>query len=150
MNEKFMKRALKLASKAASIGEVPVGAVIVRDDKVIATGYNKRETGKNALYHAEIRAINRACKKLGGWRLTGCSLYVTLEPCAMCGGAIINSRIETVYIGTKDPKAGAMGSVCNLTEMGFNHKPAVFYDILKDDCSNILKDFFKTLRERKD
>jgi tRNA(adenine34) deaminase len=148
-NEKFMKRALRLAEKAASIGEVPVGAVIVKNGKVIATGYNKRETGKNALYHAEIRAINKACKKLGGWRLPECSLYVTLEPCAMCGGAIINSRIENVYIGTTDPKAGAMGSVCNLVEMKFNHKPLIFYGILENECSNILKIFFKTLREKK-
>jgi tRNA(adenine34) deaminase len=145
-NEKFMKRALKLAEKAALMGEVPVGAVIVKNGRVIATGYNKRETGKNALYHAEITAINRACKKLGGWRLPGCSLYVTLEPCAMCGGAIINSRIENVYIGARDPKAGAMGSVCDLSEMGFNHKPLIFYSILEDECSAVLKSFFKKLR----
>ena len=113
-DEKFMKEALKQAKKAASIGETPIGAVIVRDGEIIARGYNKRETKKNALLHAEIIAINKACKKLGGWRLPRCEMYVTLEPCPMCAGAIINSRIENLYFGAYDKKSGCAGSVINL------------------------------------
>ena len=143
-----MKRALSCAKKAAKIGEVPVGAVVVRNGKVVSTGYNRRETDKNALRHAEITAIDRACKKLGGWRLWECDLYVTLEPCPMCAGAIINSRIRNVYVGAPDPKNGAMGSVVSLQD-NFTHKPNVVNGIMKDECAAVLSDFFKDLRERK-
>lgn len=142
----FMGRAIACAEKAAALGEVPVGAVVVRDGKVIATGYNKREKGKNALLHAEIIAIHRACRKLGSWRLSDCDLYVTLEPCPMCTGAIINSRMRRVYIGAMDPKAGCMGSVCDLTAHPFNHRPEIVYGILEDQCATLLSDFFGTLR----
>lgn len=145
-DEKFMKYALLCAKKAVRYGEVPVGAVLVKDGKIVSSGYNKRETKKNALMHAEIIAINRACKKLGGWRLSGCELYITLEPCPMCAGAIINSRIDTVYIGTSDSKSGAFGSVCDLSIMPFNHKPKILYGFLQDECSDILREFFQKLR----
>ncbi len=148
MNETFMKRALNCAKKAASIGEVPVGAVIVRDGKVISTGYNRREKDRNALRHAEITAIDRACRKLGGWRLWECDIYVTLEPCPMCAGAIINSRIRNVYIGAADPKNGAMGSVVSL-QNSFTHKPNVVFGILDKECSSVLSDFFSALRTNK-
>ncbi|MBO5037412.1 MAG: tRNA adenosine(34) deaminase TadA [Clostridia bacterium] len=148
MHEVFMKRALSCAKKAAKIGEVPVGAVVVRNGEVVSTGYNRRETDKNALRHAEITAIDRACKKLGGWRLWECDLYVTLEPCPMCAGAIINSRIRNVYVGAPDPKNGAMGSVVSLQD-NFTHKPNVVNGIMKDECAAVLSDFFKDLRERK-
>ena len=143
-----MKRALSCAKKAAKIGEVPVGAVVVRNGEVVSTGYNRRETDKNALRHAEITAIDRACKKLGGWRLWECDRYVTLEPCPMCAGAIINSRIRNVYVGAPDPKNGAMGSVVSLQD-NFTHKPNVVNGIMKDECAAVLSDFFKDLRERK-
>lgn len=143
-----MKRALSCAKKAAKIGEVLVGAVVVRNGEVVSTGYNRRETDKNALRHAEITAIDRACKKLGGWRLWECDLYVTLEPCPMCAGAIINSRIRNVYVGAPDPKNGAMGSVVSLQD-NFTHKPNVVNGIMKDECAAVLSDFFKDLRERK-
>lgn len=143
-----MKRALSCAKKAAKIGEVPVGAVVVRNGEVVSTGYNRRETDKNALRHAEITAIDRACKKLGGWRLWECDIYVTLEPCPMCAGAIINSRIRNVYVGAPDPKNGAMGSVVSLQD-NFTHKPNVVNGIMKDECAAVLSDFFKDLRERK-
>lgn len=143
-----MKRALSCAKKAAKIGEVPVGAVVVHNGEVVSTGYNRRETDKNALRHAEITAIDRACKKLGGWRLWECDLYVTLEPCPMCAGAIINSRIRNVYVGAPDPKNGAMGSVVSLQD-NFTHKPNVVNGIMKDECAAVLSDFFKDLRERK-
>lgn len=146
-NEKFMKRALVLAEKSASEGEVPVGAVIVKDGKVIATGRNKREGKKNALHHAEIEAINRACKKIGQWRLLDCDVYVTLEPCPMCAGAIINSRIRKVYYGAKDPKAGACESIVKLFDLGFNHKPELISGVLEQACSEVLKNFFKKLRK---
>ncbi|MBO5298529.1 MAG: nucleoside deaminase [Clostridia bacterium] len=148
MHEVFMKRALSCAKKAAKIGEGPVGAVVVRNGEVVSTGYNRRETDKNALRHAEITAIDRACKKLGGWRLWECDLYVTLEPCPMCAGAIINSRIRNVYVGAPDPKNGAMGSVVSLQD-NFTHKPNVVNGIMKDECAAVLSDFFKDLRERK-
>ncbi len=144
--EQFMRRALACAEKAKALGEIPVGAVVVRDGKVIATGYNKRESGKDALLHAEIIAIHRACKKVGGWRLSDCDLYVTLEPCPMCTGAIINARIRRVYIGTMDPKAGCMGSVCDLTKYPFNHQPEVISGVLEKECSGQLSDFFQHLR----
>ncbi|MBQ1965860.1 MAG: tRNA adenosine(34) deaminase TadA [Clostridia bacterium] len=146
--EGFMARAIACAKKAAALGEVPVGAVIVHKGKVIATGYNRRETDKNALLHAEIIAINRACKKLGGWRLSDCELYVTLEPCPMCTGAIINARISTVYIGAMDPKAGCMGSLCDLTKLPFNHQPQIVSGVLERECSDLLSQFFQTLRQK--
>lgn len=148
MEERFMRRALLCAKKAAAMGEVPVGAVIVRNGKVISTGYNRRETAKNALRHAEITAIDRACKKLGGWRLWECDIYVTLEPCPMCAGAIINSRIRNVYIGAQDKKNGAMGSVTRLQDL-FTHKPSVFFGVLSEECSAVLSGFFSELRKRK-
>jgi len=142
----YMEQALILAQKAADINEVPVGCIIVKDDKVVGQGYNTRESSKNALAHAELMAIDQACKTLGGWRLFGCTLYVTLEPCPMCMGAIINSRIDTVVFGAKDPKAGCCGSVLQLSECGFNHRPKIISGILSESCSKILSDFFKSLR----
>ena len=151
MNEKYMKKALRLAKKAASIGETPVGAVIVHDGRIIARGYNKRETKKNALLHAEIIAIDKACKKLGGWRLPECDMYVTLEPCPMCAGAIINSRIENVYFGAYDEKSGSAGSKINLFEQGlFNHNVNVLGGILESECAEVLTDFFRGLRKKKE
>lgn len=147
--ETYMREALAQARRAAGRGEVPVGAVIVRDGTVIARAYNTRETGKNALHHAELKVIDKACKKLGGWRLPHCELYVTLEPCAMCAGAIINSRIESVYFGARDKKAGAFGTCFDINSYGLNHKPEVFAGILKDECSSLLSDFFSELRLRK-
>ncbi|MBO5248644.1 MAG: tRNA adenosine(34) deaminase TadA [Clostridia bacterium] len=147
--ENFMRRALACAEKAKALGEIPVGAVIVRDGKVIASGYNRRERGKSALLHAEMIALHRACKRVGSWRLSDCDLYVTLEPCPMCTGAIINARIAHVYIGAMDPKAGCMGSVCDLTKQPFNHQPVVDCGILEQECSGILSDFFRDLRNEK-
>ena len=147
--EGLMKRAISCGEKAKALGEVPVGAVIVREGKVIATGYNKRETGKNALLHAEIVAIDRACKKLGTWRLSDCDLYVTLEPCPMCTGAILNARIRRVFIGAMDPKAGCMGSVCDLTDLPFNHKPEVIRGVSEAECASLLSSFFRELRLEK-
>ena len=140
--KKFMRLALGRAKTAAKYGETPVGAVIVKDGKVISGGRNRRETGKNALLHAEISAINGACKKLGGWRLIGCDLYVTLEPCPMCMGAIINSRLGKVYFGAKDAKAGACGSVINMCSYPLNHKPKIEEGFMKEECAAILSDFF--------
>ena len=145
-----MRQALALAQEAADELETPVGAVIVRNGEVIATGKNRRETGKNALYHAEIEAIDNACKKLGGWRLPGCTLYVTLEPCPMCTGAIINARIERVVYGASDAKAGSMGSVIDLTQLPYNHKPAVERGVLQEECAALLSSFFKNLRKIKE
>ena len=149
VHEKYMKAAIGRAKTAARHGETPVGAVIVRDGKIISGGRNKRENGKNALYHAEISAINAACKKLGGWRLFDCDLYVTLEPCPMCAGAIINARIRNVYYGANDAKAGSFGSVVDLSKLDYNHKPNVEGGILKDECSKLLTDFFRDLRKEK-
>ncbi len=148
-HEEFMKAALLLAEASAAEGEVPVGAVVVCDGKIVGTGRNRRETQKNALCHAEIEAINNACKNLGGWRLFKCDLYVTLEPCPMCAGAIINSRIKNVYFGASDYKNGACGSVVNLFDLSFNHKPSLESGILEEQCSEILTVFFKNLREKK-
>ena len=147
MDEKFMLIALREAKKARDIDETPIGAVIVRDGKVISRGYNRRETKKNALMHAEITAIDKACKKLGGWRLPGCEIYVTLEPCPMCMGAILQSRIEKVFFGAYDYKSGCLGSVCDLSGI-LPHKITYQGGILKDECETILKDFFKKLRKR--
>lgn len=145
-----MREAIKQAKKAASIGETPIGAVIVRDGKIIARGYNKRETKKNALLHAEIIAINKACKKLGGWRLPECDMYVTLEPCPMCAGAIINARIENVYFGAYDKKSGCAGSKTDLFEQGlFNHDVTVRGGVMEEECAAILTNFFKELRKKK-
>ena len=144
-----MREAIKQAKKAAKIGEAPIGAVIVRNGEVIARGYNKRETKKNALLHAEIIAIDRACKKLGGWRLPGCEMYVTLEPCPMCSGAIINSRIEKVYFGAYDKKAGCCGSAADLFAEGmFNHRPEIVGGVMREDCAELLTGFFRSLREK--
>lgn len=148
-HQDFMKEALILAEISAGEGEVPVGAVVVCDGKIVGTGRNRRETEKNSLCHAEIEAINNACKNLGGWRLFKCDLYVTLEPCPMCAGAIINSRIKNVYFGASDYKNGACGSVVNLFQLDFNHKPNFESGILETECSEILTRFFKNLREKK-
>ncbi|MBO4343654.1 MAG: nucleoside deaminase [Clostridia bacterium] len=150
VQDKFMKSAIKRAKTAASHGETPIGAVIVKDGKIIASGRNRREEKKNALCHAEISAIDKACKKLGGWRLCGCDIYVTLEPCAMCAGAIINSRIENVYFGAYDKKAGSFGTLCDFNSFGYNHKPGVYGGILEKECSELLSDFFKSLRKSKE
>lgn len=149
VQEKYMRMALKLARKALELGEVPIGCVIVYEGKVIGRGYNRRNTDKNTLAHAEITAINRASKKMGDWRLEGCTLYVTLEPCQMCAGAIIQARIPEVVMGCMNPKAGCGGSVLNILEMPqFNHQAAVTRGILEDECSGILKEFFIRLRIR--
>lgn len=149
MDKKYMKAALKLAQKAADEGEVPVGAVVVCDGKIVGRGRNRRETKKSAIHHAEIEAIEKACKKLGGWRLHKCDLYVTLEPCPMCTGAIINARIKTLYYGAKDEKAGSCGTLVNLFDLPYNHKSEVISGVMEEECANILKKFFKDLRERK-
>lgn len=133
--EKYMKAALKLAHKAAEEGEVPVGAVVVCDGKIVGRGRNRRETKKNALHHAEIEAIEKACRKLGGWRLHRCDLYVTLEPCPMCAGAIINARIKTVYFGAFDPKAGSCGSMINLFSLPYNHQPELVSGLMEEECA---------------
>lgn len=145
----FMLRALKEAEKSELEGEVPVGAVIVYENRIVSRGRNKRETSKNAILHAEIEAISKACKKLGRWRLTGCTLYVTLEPCAMCSGAIINSRISRVVYATEDHKSGSCGSVINLFDLPYNHSPEVVSGIMKNECSEILSSFFENLRKNK-
>lgn len=150
MEEKYMKEALKEAKKAYEKLEVPVGAVIVKDNRIIARAHNLKETKKDTTNHAEILAIQKASKKLGAWRLNDCEMYVTLEPCSMCAGAIINSRIKKIYIGALDEKTGAAGSVLNLFEdYKFNHKVEVEKGILKEECENILKSFFKELRKIK-
>ena len=148
--EKFMKQALKEAKKAYEKLEVPVGAVIVKDGKVIARAHNQKETKFDTTKHAEILAIQKASKKLGSWRLIDCDMYVTLEPCSMCAGAIINSRIKNVYIGASDEKTGAVGSILNLFEdYKFNHIVNFEKGILEDDCKKVLQDFFKELRKIK-
>ena len=148
MEIKFMKKALELARYAAEIGEVPVGAVVVKRStgEIVGSGINRRETKKSPLAHAEIEAINEASERLGGWRLFGCDLYVTLEPCPMCAGAIINSRIDNVYFGAYDKKAGSCGSVVNLFDLPYNHFPDVNGGVMLEECSAVLSDFFKSLR----
>lgn len=149
-HNKYMKEAIKQAMKAYSINEVPIGCVIVYEDKIIARGYNRRNTDKNTLAHAEISAIKKASKKLGDWRLEGCTMYVTLEPCQMCAGAIVQSRMTNVVIGSMNKKAGCAGSVLNLLEMKeFNHQVNVTTGILEEECSAMLSNFFKELRARK-
>ena len=145
-HEMYMKMALELAREAALEGEVPVGCVIVRNGQVVATGRNRRESAKTALGHAEIEAIGAACEKLGGWRLWDCTLYVTLEPCPMCAGAIINARIPRVVYGAGDVKCGACGGVCSLFDMAFNHHPKVEKGIREAESSALLSEFFKNLR----
>lgn len=144
-----MQKALELAKISAAEGEVPVGAIIVKGDEIVGTGRNRREYGKNALYHAEIEAIDNACKTLGGWRLWECDMYVTLEPCPMCAGAIINSRIKTVYYGASDLKAGSFGSVVDFNSLPYNHKPEIVSGVMQDEAIKMLSDFFKGLREKK-
>lgn len=146
---KYMKAAMREAKKAYELKEVPIGCVIVSDNKIIARGYNRRNTDKNTLSHAEITAIRKASKKLGDWRLEGCTLYVTLEPCQMCAGAIVQARVDRVVIGCMNPKAGCAGSVLNILDMPeFNHQVSVTTGILEKECSDMLTDFFKELRER--
>ncbi|MBQ6022381.1 MAG: nucleoside deaminase [Clostridia bacterium] len=144
----FMRQAMALAAEAAAEGEVPVGALIVKDGEVLSAGRNRRELCRNALYHAELEAIDAACKKLGGWRLPGCTLYVTLEPCPMCAGAIINARIPRVVFGAYDPKAGSVGSVTDLFTFPYNWQPEVRAGCLEDECAEMLSEFFKKLRNR--
>ena len=148
MDEQFMAQALELAKEAGAEGEVPVGCVIVRQGQVVGRGRNRRETAKTALGHAEIEAIADACRNLGGWRLWDCTLYVTLEPCPMCAGAIINARIPRVVFGASDDKCGACGSVCNLFEMEFNHHPTVEKGLCQEEAAALLKEFFADLREK--
>ena len=148
-DEQFMRLALTLAAQAGAQGEIPVGAVVVRDGQVVATAYNRREMDKDALAHAEIEAIRGACRALGGWRLWKCALYVTLEPCPMCAGAIINARLKEVYFGASDPKAGACGSVVDLFSLPFNHRPACVSGCLEDECAALLTAFFRRLRAQK-
>ena len=146
MDEEFMLAALALAKEAFDAGEVPVGCVITRGDQVVGRGRNRREEGKSALAHAEIEAIGEACRTLGGWRLWECTLYVTLEPCPMCAGAIVNARIPRVVYGAGDAKSGAVRSVCGLFDMGFNHHPKVESGILEEACGALLTEFFQKLR----
>ena len=148
-DEKYMKEAIKQARKAYKIGESPIGCVIVYQNKIIARGYNRRETDRNALAHAELRAIDRACKRLGGWRLWQCELFVTLEPCPMCSGAIINSRLKRVVYGARDPKAGCCGSLTDLFALPFNHHPVIESGLLEDEAQALLQDFFVMLREKR-
>lgn len=145
----LMGAALAEAEQAAALGEVPVGAVVARDGEIIAAAHNTRETEKNALHHAELLAIDAACKKLGGWRLHRCDLYVTLEPCPMCAGALINSRMKTVYYGAPDPKAGSCGSLINLFALPYNHQPALVSGVLEQECADILRNFFRDLRKKR-
>ena len=146
MNINFMREALKLAETAGSIGEAPVGCVIVHDGKIIASAYNRRECEQNALAHAEITAIKLACEHMGYWRLCGCDLYVTLEPCAMCAGAIINARVDRVIFGAPDKKSGAFGGLVNLNEHDFNHKPELIPGILAEQSAALLSGFFRHIR----
>ena len=148
--EKYMRLALELADRAAEAGEAPVGCVIVRDGKVVGQGYNRRESDKCALAHAEIIAINDACRTLGGWRLVGCEMYVTLEPCPMCTGAIINARLPKVFFGAYDPKAGSCASVVNLFDLPYNHKSEVVGGVLGEECAAKLTDFFRKLRKKRE
>lgn len=148
-HERFMKQALKEAAKAERLGEVPIGCVIVQNDKIIARGYNRRNTDKSTLSHAEMIAIRKASKKLGDWRLEDCSLYVTLEPCQMCSGAIVQARIKQVVMGAMNEKAGCAGSVLNILENpSFNHQVLVEKGILQEECTEILQLFFRQLRMR--
>ena len=149
-DEKFMKEAIKQAKKAEAIGDVPIGCVIVHDGKIIARGYNKRNKDKTVLAHAELLAMKKACKKLGDWRLEDCTMYITLEPCQMCAGAIVQARIPRVVIGCRNPKAGCAGSILNLLNVpAFNHQVELTEGILQEECSTLLKEFFRKLRKIK-
>lgn len=148
-HEDYMREALLLAREAAEEGEVPVGCVIVQDGRIIARGRNRREEDKNALAHAEMEAIWNACKALHGWRLSACQMYVTLEPCPMCAGGIISARIPEVYFGAKDSGIGACGSVLNLFEEGFRHRPKLVGGLLEEECKEVLRSFFQCLRDKK-
>lgn len=149
MQQKFMREAIKQAKKAYAIDEVPIGCVIVYEGKIIARGYNRRTTDKNTLSHAELNAIRKASKKLGDWRLDDCEMYVTLEPCQMCAGAIVQARIKKVYIGCMNPKAGCAGSVLNLLQVEkFNHQVEIETGILEEECSSMIKEFFRELRKK--
>lgn len=145
-DNEYMQLALELARQAADEGEVPVGAVIVKNDTVIGTGRNRREKAGSALAHAELEAIHNACEALGGWQLVDCTLYVTLEPCPMCAGAIINARIPRVVQGAINPKAGSCGSIVNLFSLPYNHRPQLVSGVLEEECKSVLKEFFKKLR----
>lgn len=150
MDKKFMQEAINEALKAYELREIPIGAVIVRNGEIVGRGYNLKETLKDATLHAEISAIKDACKNLGSWRLPGCTMYVTLEPCAMCAGALVNARVERLVIGTKDYKTGACGSVLNIVQMeNLNHMVEVEFGVLENECTNMLKDFFVELRKFK-
>lgn len=147
--EQYMEEALKLAKRAAKLGEVPIGCVIEYNGKIIGKGYNRRKTDKSALSHAEITAIKQACKALDDWRLEGCTMYVTLEPCQMCAGAIVQARIPRVIIGCKNPKAGCAGSIMDiLNEPRFNHRVNTIFGMLEGECSKVLTDFFKNMRDK--
>ncbi len=148
-DEEYMRRCIELAGLAAGNTDVPVGAVVVKNDsgEIIGEGFNRREADKSPIAHAEIIAIDNASKRLGGWRLIGCTLYVTLEPCAMCAGAIVNSRIDRVVFGADDPRFGACGSAFELFSLGLNHTPILEKGVLKDECARLMKDFFKELRK---
>lgn len=149
-DERYMKEAIRQAKKAYALGEVPIGCVIVYDGKIIGRGYNRRTIDKNVLAHAEIAAIRKACKKMGDWRLEDCTMYVTLEPCQMCSGAIVQSRMKKVVIGCMNPKAGCAGSILNLLQMEeFNHQVELEIGVLDDECSRMMKHFFQELREKK-
>ncbi len=149
MDEQMMREALELAREAAAEGEVPVGCVITLNGRIVGRGRNRREVGKSALAHAELEAIAEACKTLGGWRLWQCTLYVTLEPCPMCAGAIINARIPRVVYGARDAKAGSCGSVVDLFSLPYNHKPQVEQGLLEEECGAVLSRFFRDLRARR-
>lgn len=149
-DERFMREALRQAKKAAALGDVPIGCVIVHEDQIIARGYNRRNADKSALSHAEIITIKKACKKLGDWRLEDCTMYVTLEPCPMCAGAIVQARLPRVAVGCMNPKAGCAGSVLDmLHEPGFNHQAEVAEGVLEQECSELMSDFFQSLRIKK-
>lgn len=147
-HEEYMKKALYYAKLCGKRGEIPVGCIIVRNGEIVSYGNNARQIGKNALKHAEIVAIDRACRKLGGWRLWECDMYVTLEPCIMCAGAIVNARIRNVYFGAYDAKAGCFGSVMNVNDFPFNHHPNITGGVLEEECSSLIKSFFKELRNK--
>ena len=150
-DEAYMKKALQLAKIAADMGEVPVGAVVVKRStgEIVGRGYNRRECDRNPLVHAELMAVNEASRNLGGWRLIDCELFVTLEPCPMCAGAVINSRVERVVFGAYDKKAGSCGSVVDLFELPYNHKPELVGGVLEKECAEVLSEFFRKLREKK-
>lgn len=145
----YMEKAIALAKKAEEKGEVPIGAVVVWEDEIVGEGYNLRESEKNALLHAEVVAIDNACKTLGGWRLHKATLYVTVEPCIMCAGAIINARVKRVVYGAPDPRFGAFGSLFDANAVGLNHKPEILRGVMREECEALMQAFFKRLREKR-